>query len=217
MEKIHIYFNLIGILKLGWSPTQHKHTVAEIKQKKQTLEQNNISVNIFWTPGHANIKGNKEADRLAKESSCEAATMKSDTDVVTMADIKQAAVKLGLSQWQRQWEASETGRTLFCYKPNVTDRSEIDFPNTTIYRNIAKLRLGYNQLKDYQYKLGISDSNLCECGQIETVEHYLLHCEQYFNQRESMRTHIFNTTGTANLTCELLLGLCVEILISRES
>ena len=62
--------------------------------------------------------------------------MKSDT----MADIKQAAVKMGLSQWQRQWEASETGRTLFSYKPNVTDRSEIDFPNTTIYRNIAKLR-----------------------------------------------------------------------------
>ena len=70
--------------------------------------------------------------------------MKSDTDVVTMAHIKQAAVKMGLSQWQRQWEASETGRTLFTYKPNVTDRSEIDsdFPNTTIYRTIAKLRLG---------------------------------------------------------------------------
>ena len=102
--------------------------------------------------------------------------MKSDTDVVTMADIKQAAVKMGLSQWQRQWEASETGRTLFSYKPNVTDRSEIDFPNTTIYKNIAKLRLGYNKLRDYQFKLGISDSNLCECGQIETDEHYLLHC-----------------------------------------
>ena len=30
--------------------------------------------------------------------------MKSDTEVVTMADIKQAAVKMGLSQWQRQWK-----------------------------------------------------------------------------------------------------------------
>ena len=48
--------------------------------------------------------------------------MKSDTDVVTMAVIKQAAVKTGLSQWQRQWESSETGRTLFSFKLNVTDR-----------------------------------------------------------------------------------------------
>ena len=96
------------------------------------MEQKNIKVNISWTPGHANIKGNEEADRLAKEASLEAAAMKSDTEVVTMADIKQAAVKMGLSQWQRQWESSETGRTLFRYKPKVTDRSQIDYPNTEL-------------------------------------------------------------------------------------
>ena len=44
--------------------------------------------------------------------------MTSDTDVVTMSDIKQAAVKMGLSQWQRQWESSETGRSLFRHKPH---------------------------------------------------------------------------------------------------
>ena len=60
--------------------------------------------------------------------------MKSDTDVLTMA-----AVKMGISQLQRQWESSETGRTSFRYKPNVTDRSQIDNPNTISSRNIAKL------------------------------------------------------------------------------
>ena len=121
------------------------------------------------TPGHANIKGNEEADRPAKEASLEAAAMKSDTEVVTMADIKHAAVKMGLTQWQRQWESSETGRTLFRYKPKVTDRSQIDYPNTISYRNIAKLRLGYNQLRDYQFKLGISNNNLCECNVVVVV------------------------------------------------
>ena len=48
-------------------------------------------------------------------------------------------------------------------------------------------------------KLGISNNNLCECNQLETVEHYLLHCERYFNEREALRTHIFNTTGTRPL------------------
>ena len=66
--------------------------------------------------------------------------MASDTDVVTMTDIKQAAVKMGLSKWQTQWESSETGRSLFEYKPHVTDRSQIDFQNTISYRNIAELR-----------------------------------------------------------------------------
>ena len=208
-SEVHIFSDsqsAIGILKLGWQPTHHKQTVAEIRQKIKQLEQKDIKVDISWTPGHANIKGNEEADRLAKEASCEAAAMTSDTDVVTMTDIKQAAVKMGLSQWQRQWESSETGRSLFRYKPHVTDRSQIDFPNTISYRNIAKLRLGYNQLKDYQLKLGISDSNLCDCNQIETVEHYLLHCKKYFNEREDLRTHIFNTTGISDLSCEFLLS-----------
>ena len=208
-SEVHIFSDsqsAIGVLQLGWQPTHHKQTVAEIRQKIKRLEQKDIKVDISWTPGHANIKGNEEADRLAKEASCEAAAMTSDTDVVTMTDIKQAAVKMGLSQWQRQWESSETGRSLFRYKPHVTDRSQIDFPNTISYRNIAKLRLGYNQLKDYQLKLGISDSNLCDCNQIETVEHYLLHCEKYFNEREALRTHIFNTTGISDFSCEFLLS-----------
>ena len=67
-----------------------------------------------------------------------------------MADIKQVAVKMGISQWQRQWGSFETGKTLFRYKPNVTDRSKNDYPNTILYRNIGKLRLGYNPLRDYQ-------------------------------------------------------------------
>ena len=106
----------------------------------------------------------------------------------------------------RQWKSSENGRTLFRYKPKVTDRSQIDYPNTISYRNIAKLRLGYNQLRDYQFKLGISNNNLCECNQLETVEHYLLHCERYFNERKALRTHIFNTTGTPDLLCKFFIS-----------
>ena len=61
------------------------------------FRKRNTTVNMSWTPGHANIKGNEEADRLAKEASTEAATMTSESQIVTMADIKQAAIKLGLS------------------------------------------------------------------------------------------------------------------------
>ena len=82
--------------------THHKLAVAEIRQNIKGLEQKNTKVDISSTPGHAHIKGNKEADILAKEASSEAAAMKSGTCVVTMADIKQASVKMCLSQWQRE-------------------------------------------------------------------------------------------------------------------
>ena len=96
--------------------------------------------------------------------------------------------------------------SLFRYKPHVTDRSQIDFQNTIPYWNIAKLRLGYSQLKDYQLNFGISDSKICECNQIETVKHYLLHCKKYFNEREALGAHIFNTTGISDHSFEFLLS-----------
>ena len=48
ISDIHIFSDsqsAIGILELGWQPTRHKHTVAEIKQQIQHLEKRNTTVN----------------------------------------------------------------------------------------------------------------------------------------------------------------------------
>ena len=50
----------------------HQNTLQEVKTIIKQLEQINISVEISWTPGHANIKGNEYADKLAKEAAQEA-------------------------------------------------------------------------------------------------------------------------------------------------
>ena len=41
---------------------------------------------------------------------------------------------------------------------------------------------------------------------LETIEHYLLHCELYFNERDAMRTILFKQVGITELTIDLLLG-----------
>ena len=38
----------------------------------------------------------------------------------------------------------------------------------------------------------------------EIIEHYLLHCELYFNEREAMGTTLFQQTGITKLTTDLL-------------
>ena len=47
----------------------------------------------------------------------------------------------------------------------------------------------------------------CSCGEIETVEHYLINYEKYFNEREKMRTNLFYQTDISELTIEILLGI----------
>ena len=36
----------------------------------------------------------------------------------------------------------------------------------------------------YRHKLGQYESGLCECAQMETVQHYLLQCQLYDEERE---------------------------------
>ena len=75
IKKIHIFSDsqcAIGHLTLGWEDKNHKTTIHETKQDIQRIREAGIEFEISWTPGHANIRGNEEADRMAKEAAEEA-------------------------------------------------------------------------------------------------------------------------------------------------
>ena len=180
--------------------------MKDILTEMEQIKRKGIEIDIKWTTGHAEIKGNEEADRLAKEASKEAESMTDEDKTVSQAKFKQAAKAHSLTTWQKQWDVSEKGRFLYGLKPKVTQKTVFDFPNKKLYRQIAQLRIGYVKLNDYMYKVGVSDTRICSCGEIETIEHYLLNCENYFNERERMRTVLFQQTGIGNLTTENILG-----------
>ena len=61
------------------------------------LEQAGVSVEISWTPGHAQINGNDMADKLSKEAVEEARQKEFEElpAVTTLADVKMAARQSG--------------------------------------------------------------------------------------------------------------------------
>ena len=171
----------------------------------EQIKRKGIEIDIKWTPEHAEIKANEEADRLAKEATKEAESMTGEDKTVPQAEFKQAAKAHSLTTWQKQWDLSKKERFLYGLKPKVTQKTVFDFPNKTLYSQIAQLRIGYAKLNDYMYKVGVSDTRNCSCGEVETIEYYLLNCENYFGERERMRTVLFQQTGIADLTTEILL------------
>ena len=48
--------------------------------------------------------------------------------------------------------------------------------------------------------------NKCTCGEIESVEHFLLSCDNYSLDREKLRQSLYFKTGTLNLDLEELLN-----------
>ena len=91
-----------------------------------------------------------------------------------------ASIKI---KWQQRWDIGEFGRSFYLCKPFLKSKIRLDIPNTRHKKQILQLRTGYSLLNDYRHKLGQCDSGLCECGQMETVQHYLLECHLYEEER----------------------------------
>ena len=68
---------------------------------------------------------------------------------------------------------------------------------------ISQLRTGHCGLNYYLHRFGKKNPPYCECGNgKETVEHYLLECRRYNEQRKTLRKEV----RTGRLTIEKLLG-----------
>jgi hypothetical protein len=49
------------------------------------------------------------------------------------------------------------------------------------------------------------ESENCQCGERETVEHYILHCDQYEEAREKLIHDMFLLSASMHLSLEVLL------------
>ena len=171
-----------------------------------------MEVSIKWTPGHANIRGNCIADELAKKAAEEAKLIPEDSQILTGADFKKCARVSCCMKWQRSWDASDTGRTLYDNKPTVSFKTPayMFVPFIEEKEVISQLRLGYT-LNEYRFKIGLQESPLCSCGALETVDHYICECEVYEFDRQKLLTRLFYQTGEQGISTEIFLSLTDEV------
>ena len=171
-----------------------------------------MEVSIKWTPGHADIRGNCITDELAKEADEEAKLIPEDSQILTGADFKKFARVSCCMKWQRSWDAADTSRTLYDYKPTVSLKTPVYMmvPFIEEKKEISQLRLGYT-LNEYRHKKGLQESPLCSCCAIETVTHYICECEVYESDRQKLLTRLFYQTGEKEQSKEIFLSLKDEV------
>ena len=68
---------------------------------------------------------------------------------------------------------------------------------------IAQLRTGHCHLNEYLYRFNKIETPECECGaEKETVDHFLLRCELYDEERDKLRMKV----GAEGMIVSTLLG-----------
>ena len=138
------------------------------------------SVIFAWLPGHRGILGNERADRLARDAiECgDKAYYK-----IYAHDLATLPKMYLRSSWNKLWSAPSNNKGAF-YR---SVQSEIPlkpwFSKLTLGKRVSciltRMRIGHVCTSAHLSKFGIVNSDLCECGEVEDVNHIFLNCTKY--------------------------------------
>ena len=163
------------------------------------------TVKIQFIPSHKSIKGNDIADEAAKEGHNNNVTLGSP---LTMEDYSKMCKEKIWDSWKERYsnDIMVFGKGIFFYsnkaKPEHWPWS--NHKSRIVETAITKLRIGHVGLRSHLFRINKSDTELCDCGQIETVDHYLLYCPLYQTQRRELSENL--KTLSVPMTRKNLLG-----------
>jgi hypothetical protein len=80
-------------------------------------------------------------------------------------------------EWQEIWDKEKTGRLYHQLHPKIQQTTRQPNSNRRNEVIIARLQLGKCCLNAYLHTMGKGDGMCTTCRQPETIEHYLLQCD----------------------------------------
>ena len=182
-----------------------------------------LGVKILWVPGHAGVEGNEKADSLAK---LKAKNVYDDQQLgehkLSLSGAIQLSKKLAVKAWQRYWERCEGAVHTKQLVPYVTTKVLLPADRKTgvMY---CRLLLGDTMLNEDCFRCGFTTSPICECGSDrESIEHFLLFCPKYSEQRNKLYNTISDLWlssylyGALDVSVGLLLGPGWDHRIARK-
>jgi ribonuclease HI len=164
---------------------------------------------IIWIPGHHGIIGNEKADENAKKAASDATISTRIFHSPLKSCRTQQIKKLSTLQVKKRWETHKLSSkhlrlVLTDDKVNRGPKLYNALPNRSSAAMIVQLRTGHCGLNKYLHRFGIRNSPYCECGygRKESVEHYILECPRFKEERKVLRRKV----GPGKMRMRWLLG-----------
>jgi ribonuclease HI len=191
-------------LLLDRSPKNYMFIVHEVQNL--VIELNSAHyVMIQYLPAHKDIAGNELADTAAKEAHKNNYIFDAPLSKEEMV----SHVKKGLfSMWEQHWDSelntTNKGRHLKSIRDHIGYWPWTSHKIRVVETVMARLRLGHIGLNQHLNRFQMRDSNLCTCGQVESIEHFLLDCVNYQTDRNTLKQKL-QSIGI-NFTIKDILG-----------
>ena len=186
----------------------HRAVTEKIRGILHNLNLDSSTI-LHWVKSHVGIHGNEVADKAANlgHKNLQSALYPLHSEEIN------CQVKSGfLTQWDRYWKDSciqqQKGLFLRAIRPSLLTPTPVSTGVRKLDTAIFRLRLGHAGVLHYFYKIGKTDTSICSlCDEEGTIEHFLLYCDKYDQQRLAFFIDVANLTSTAPpFTLPLVLG-----------
>jgi len=176
--------------------------IYKIRQLINYLHRKNTKIKFLWIPGHAGIKGNEDADRLAKSSLSHPPKNNLPSP---LADIFNYVHQQFTNLRQREWDA-DPHYHLHPIKPIITHYSSNHQDCREKEIILARLRIGHTRLT-HSFIFDHTLPTTCQhCPDFPrySIKHFLIECPKHNNKRQP----IINFTQRNHISFDLptLLG-----------
>ena len=144
---------------------------------------------LFYAPSHRGIKGNEKADKAANEAhQLQYITMLGTTVKEGKQIIEGKLKETWEETWHQEMRRQNAGTHLAYVRSGVEKWTWSSIPqNRKLETIMARLRIGHCDLRYHMNRFGMVWSPLCECGEMETVEHYLVTCTEHDRERRELK------------------------------
>lgn len=159
-----------------------------ILNKIYSIGSKNITLKLQWIPSHLGIKGNEEADKLAKLGSQDGTNF----DILPFyTEILHNFRKYCYNGWKEYFDERSKEKGIW-YKiiqsapPRIPWFAEVNFNRNTVVTAL-RLRSGHVPSRKFGHLMKKYDSPNCEtCGTVDDIQHCLMECERNRGVRKEL-------------------------------
>ena len=207
-----VCFSKIHIFTDSWSVLTALNNLSisnsiEIRNLHQLIKESTKEIWLQWIPGHRDISGNEEADKIAKSATTSDLLIENAIPK-SMNIVKTEIFSTCWNLWKERWRSPKPSSYFSDELPSLSHllniRKKLSIEECAMLSQFRCCRIDKQSSISINQNSSLPNST-CKCGAIETLKHILFSCWIYQDLRKQIKDEIFTMTGYRRISLKILL------------